>query len=475
MDPIAPARPSEATPPEVLRVIFQVALIAAFVTPFMSSTINIALPTIGREFDIDAVTLGWTATAYLLAAAVGLIPFGRLADIRGRKKIFLGGAIVYTASSVLCAAAGSAAVLIAGRALQGFGGAMIMSTGTALLTSAYPPRERGRVLGVNVASTYLGLSLGPVIGGALTQNFGWRSIFWLNVIPGLVLILLTAAKLRGEWADAEGESFDAAGAVLLGLTLILLMLGLSWLPRLPGAAAVVGAAVGLAAFLHRERRARAPLLDLDLFRRNAVFVFSNLAALINYSATSAVGFLLSLYLQHIKGLSPQKAGFVLIAQPLLMALFSPLAGRLSDRIEPRRLASAGMGVSVLGLVLLSFLRTGTAVAFVAVSLSVLGFGFALFSAPNTNAVMSSVEKKNLGIASAMLGTMRLTGQMLSMGLTMLLFTAVMGRVRITPDIHARFLVALRVGFLVFAALCVAGVFASLARGRLRTKSGEGLG
>jgi len=447
--------------------VLAVSIIAAFLAPFMSSAMNIALPSIGRELRLDAVILGWTATVYLLSSAMFLLPFGKIADIRGRKKVFLWGAVLNTAASAVCAAAGTVGVLMAGRVFQGLGGAMVFSTGVAMLTSAYPVSERGRVLGLNVAFTYIGLSLGPVLGGVLTQNLGWRSIFLVNAGVSLVLVLATVWKLRGEWCEPRAETLDVPGAVLQGFALVFLMLGLSRLPRLSGALMIAAAGAGLAAFVAREKRARHPLLDLNLFRGNPVFAFSNLAALINYCATSAAGFLLSLYLQYIKGLSPQKAGLILIAQPAMMALFSPLAGRLSDRIEPRYLASTGMGISAAGLFLLSFVGPATGIPFVVAALIVLGFGFALFSSPNTNAVMSAVEKRDFGLASAVLSTMRLTGQMLSMGTAVLIFSLVIGRAEITPDVYPQFLTSARTGFLFFGALCVGGVFASFKRGHLR--------
>jgi MFS family permease len=227
----------------------------------------------------------------------------------------------------------------------------------------------------------------------------------------------------------------------------------------------------MAGFLAWERRAAAPVLDLSLFRGRPVFAFSNLAALIHYCATSAAGFLLSLYLQYLKGLTPQQAGLILIAQPAVMALFSPLAGRLSDRIEPRLLASAGMSISAAGLFSLAFLSASTAVVSVGGVLVVLGAGFALFSSPNTNAVMSAVGPKDYGLASAMLGTMRLTGQMLSMAAAMLLFVLFIGRVAITPPVYGRFLSAARTGFFLFGLLCVGGIFASLARGQMHRRVG----
>ncbi len=453
-------------------VVLVVSTVAAFLTPFMSSSINIGLPSIGREFGMTAVALGWVASSYLLTTAMFLVPFGKFADIHGRKKVFGWGALIYGLASFLSALSPSSAWLIGSRVVQGMGGAMFYTTGVAILTSAYPPGARGRVLGINVSSTYIGLSIGPVLGGVLTQHLGWRSIFWLNGILGLVLVVLVFWKLKSEWAEAKGEAFDLSGSLILGLTLVAIMLGFSTLPRIPGGALILAGFVGVLSFIRWELRTDNPVLNMNLFRQNPVFAFSNLAALINYSATFAVGFLISLYLQYIKGLSPQKAGLILIAQPVVMALFSPLAGRLSDRIEPRRISSAGMGLCALGLLLLSFVGRQTVVGFISASLVVLGLGFALFSSPNINAVMSSVEKRYYGVASAMLGTMRMTGQMLSMGVAMLIFAITIGRVQITPAYHSQFLASLKTAFLFFTALCIGGVFASLARRRIHSRDSK---
>jgi len=441
-----------------------VAGLAAFLAPFMGASVNIALPSIGREFKADAVMLGWVAMAYILASAVFLVPFGKLADIHGRKKIFLTGITVYTAASLLCALADSIGALIGFRVLQGIGAALIFGTSLAILTSVFPPGRRGKALGINVASTYLGLSLGPVLGGVLTQEFGWRSIFFINLPLGIIIIAFVLAMLKGEWAEARGERFDLFGAAFYGLTLIGIMLGFSRLPQRSGFLLFIVGIVLAGGFILRESKAASPLLKIDLFRANRVFAFSNLAALINYSATFAVGFFVSLYLQYLKGMSPRNAGLILIAQPVMMTIFSPFAGRFSDKVEPRIVASVGMAVSSLGLLLLAFLRADTRLALIIASLAVLGFGFALFSSPNTNAVMGSVEKRFYGVASATLGTMRLVGGALSMGIAMLIFGALVGHVQISTANQGSFLQAVRTGFIIFAALCFAGVFASLARG-----------
>ena len=449
------------------KVVLLVVTMASFLTPFMGSSTNIALPSIGKEFSLDAVSLAWVSTAYLLAATVFLLPFGRIADIYGRKRIFQYDILIYTVFSLLSAVSTTAAMLISFRVLQGIGGAMIFSTGVAILTSVFPVEERGKALGVNVASVYLGLSLGPFLGGLLTQHFGWRSIFIANIPLGLIIITSLFWKLKGEWAEAKGEKFDLSGSVIYGLAIIALMYGLTMIPAISGVAIVLVGVAGIIAFTWWEIRVSSPVLNINLFRQNRVFAFSNLAALISYSATFAVAFLLSLYLQYIKGFSPQSAGLVLVATPAVQAILSPAAGRLSDRISPQIIASIGMALTTVGLGLLAFLSQDTSVGFILLSLVMLGSGFALFSAPNTNAVMSSVENRYYGVASAMLATMRQVGMMFSMGIAMMLFAVYIGRIEITPEYHPVFVTSVKTAFTIFAVLCFGGVFASLARGKMR--------
>ncbi|MFH1169461.1 MAG: MFS transporter [Chloroflexota bacterium] len=447
-----------------------IAGMSSFLTPFTASSVNIALPSIDQELSLNAVVLSWVATAYLLAAAAFLVPFGRIADIHGRKRIFLIGIIIDATASLLCAASHSGAWLIAFRAMQGLGGAMIFGTGVAILTSVIPVQERGRALGINVAAVYTGLSIGPLVGGLLTEHLGWRSIFFLNAFLGMVVIVAVLWKLKGEWAGARGERVDYVGAAIYCLGLVALMFGFSELPALTGVWLVLAGVAVIIGFIRWESRIDYPVLNIAFFRDNTVFRFSNLAALINYSATFAVAFLLSLYLQYIKGFSPEHAGLILVAQPVIQVICSPIAGSLSDRIEPRIIASAGMAITTAGLTMLTFLNGDTGLPFVLASLVVLGLGFGLFSSPNTNAVMSSVDRKSYGVASGMLGTMRLTGQMFSMGVTLLLFAIYIGKVQITPEYYPQFLQSMRTAFIISVALCFAGIFASIARGRTRSRA-----
>lgn len=444
-----------------------IASLISFLSAFSVSSLNVALPSIGKTFSMSAALLGWVSTAYLLTAAMTLVPFGKAADIVGRKRVFTWGVLVFTLSCLLAAVASSPLLLIGARFLQGLGAAMFISTVTAILTAAFPVEERGKALGTSVSATYLGLSLGPVMGGLLTQQFGWRSIFLVVAPVGLLVVALSAWKLGGEDEGTGEWTFDLVGSLIYGLSLAAVIYGLSLLPAVSGGWLLLGGVLGVLAFVWWELRVESPLVSLDLFRQNRLFALSNLTALLNYVGTFGATFLLSLYLQYIGGFEPQLAGLILVVRPAIMAVLSPFTGRLSDRVEPRVIASAGVALIVVALVLLTFLGAAPKLRIVIAALVLLGGGFALFSSPNANAIMSSVAEGRYGVASAMLGTMRLIGQTLSMGVTTLLLTLYIGDVEITPGYYPLFLASMKVTFAIFAALCLGGVLTSLARGKVR--------
>jgi EmrB/QacA subfamily drug resistance transporter len=458
------------TPPAPLvatekKIVLLIAVLAGFITPFDGSAVNIALRTLGDEFHMDAIALAWISTAYLLSSAIFLVPFGKIADIYGRKKIFIYGISIFSLSSLAMTMVSSTNMLIAIRVIQGLGGAMIFGTGAAIVSSVFPPGERGRALGIYITAVYVGLSVGPFLGGLMTEHLGWRSIFFVNVPIGIMTVILVLWKLKGEWAECRGEKFDFIGSVIYGASIVSLMYGFSILPDFKGAVLVAAGLAGIIIFFMYEMRVPSPVLDVRLLTKNRIFAFSNLSALINYSATFAVTFLLSLDLQYTKGFTPEQAGLVLIAQPIVMAAISPIAGRLSDKIEPRIVASVGMAFTTVGLFLLIFLTETTPLWYLIVCLLILGVGFGLFSSPNTNAIMSSVDKRFYGVASGMNGTMRLLGQMLSMGIAMMLFAIFIGPVEITPEYYPQFVLSLHYAFILFTLLCLIGIFASLVRGR----------
>jgi MFS family permease len=352
------------------------------------------------------------------------------------------------------------------RLAQGASGAVPLAAAMPMLIASYPPARRGRAIGVNIAGVYSGLSVGPVAGGFLTQALGWRSIFLLTAALSLGVFAVAAVRLPADHQKQTSEKLDLPGSGLSAVALCSMMIGLALLPRPNGIGLLVASFAVLAGFAFWELRAPSPLLDVRLFGSNRVFLLSNVAALVNYSATAGVGFLLSLYLQRVRGLDPRGAGVVLVTQPVLMALLSGPAGRLSERIEPRRLATAGMALTTVGLLVLAFIGAATPMWLVVVALALLGIAFAAFSSPNTNAVMSSVEQRQLGIASATLGTMRGVGQMLSLGLCGLLFATLVGFVPVQDVPIDDFVRVVRTAFALFAGLCFCGIFASSARGKV---------
>ncbi|MFA7073493.1 MAG: MFS transporter, partial [Methanoculleus sp.] len=434
--------------------------LATFLNPFTGTAINLALPVIGTEFSADATTLAWVSSAYLLSSVIFLLPAGKLGDSRGKVTVFMAGIVVYTAGTILTIFTPTIGTLLAFRFLQGIGGAMIYANSVALITHLYPAGERGYAIGLNITAVYAALSLGPFLGGILTQFFGWRSIF---VVTALIAapVLFSADKFPAFLNDRHREDFDIPGLVLSSALILCLFLGLAKATTPTGLALLAAALLLGVAFYRVERRHPSPLLPVSLLASNRVFASSNLAALINYSATYAVGFLLSLYLQYIRGYEPAAAGTLLLVQPVIQIFVAPVAGRLADRIRPGLIAAGGLALSAACLFGLAALSETTPVAAIIVILAVLGVGVGLFSSPNTTAVMGSVGKRYYGSASAMVAMMRSLGMMMSMGLVLVVFAVIMGSTVVTPAIFPEFLASMNLIFLVFAVLSVFGIFLSL--------------
>lgn len=445
------------------RSVLTVTAFASFLTPFMGSSVNLALPSIGDEFGLNAVTLNWIVNSYMLSTAVFLLPAGRMGDILGRKKVFTIGIFAFTLTMLLLAFTPGIGWLISLRLIQGVASAMIFGTNLAILTAVFPAGERGRAMGINVTATYVGLASGPFLGGILTQHFGWRSIFAILVPMGIISLVLINRKMKDEWRDAHGERFDWQGSLVYGISLAAIMYGFAKLPTTTGWILTSVGVVMMPFFFRIEKTSSSPVFDISLIFKNKVFAFSSLAALIHYAATAATGFFLSLFLQYVKGLDPRAAGLILMSMPVTMALLSPIAGKLSDNRNPGVLASIGMAITSTGLLLLCSLTSSTSIIFILLIQIIMGFGFGLFSSPNTNAIMSSVERKQLGNASGMIATMRMVGQTMSMGIAMMLIALFMGKARINPENYSQLVAAMKTGFVIFSITCIVGVFASLIR------------
>jgi EmrB/QacA subfamily drug resistance transporter len=408
--------------------------VGAFMGPLDGSIVAVALPSMGADLTLSFSTSLWVQAIYLLVSAVLLIPLGRLADHHGRVRFYLLGIVVFTVGSLLAALSMNGAWLIGSRVVQGAGAALLMTTAAAIVTAAFPRGERGRALGINVAAVYLGLSVGPPLGGFLADGLGWRWIFLVNLPIGVAVVLWGWRLLpKQERLTAAVPRPDLAGAALLAVALTGLLVPLTfaaewgWLS--PGTLVLLGvAAVALAAFVVTELRVRDPVVDLELLRRNRLFAAANGAAFLNYLALTAVGVLTVVYLQVVQGRSATLTGWILLAQPLMQVVLSPLSGRLSDRLGSRLLTTTGMLLTGAGMLLLAGLSEDADMARVLATLALVGVGMAAFSAPNASAIMGSVAPHQLGLASAFLATMRVTGQALSIAVLGGIAASQLGRV-----------------------------------------------
>lgn len=449
------------------RIALLMVLLNAFTTPLMLSAVNVALPAIATDLSMDAILLSWIPMAYLMASAMFVLIFGRIADMLGRKRIFLIGTICVIVTSLMAAFAESGTVLISARFLQGVSAAMLYATQVAIVTSVFPPAKRGQAIGLTVSTIYLGLTIGPLIGGYVIDSFGWRASFIVHIPLALIVLIVGLFFVKEDWSAEERGSFDLFGAIMYALAILMLCLGVSGLPSSLSFVFLVVAVFGFIFFFLFERVHKHPIFDVSLFFTNRVFTFSCLASLIIYTATFANVVQVSLYLQYLKGLSATAAGLIMMSQPLTMAIFSPLAGRLSDKFEPKHLATLGMFISACGLVLLSNLRIESTQTYLIIALVITGLGFSLFSSPNVNAIMSSVEKRSYGSANGVMATMRIVGQMSSMVLVTLVLVIIIGSVEIEPANYVALEKAIRMTFTIAAMLCVPGLYFSMARGKMR--------
>jgi MFS family permease len=355
--------------------------------------------------------------------------------------------------------------------LQGIGAAFSSTTGAAILVAEFLPKHRGRVLGIGVSAVYLGLAFGPFFGGFLTQYLGWRSIFFFSSGFGFIATILAFLFLGKDILEkASNKKIDLKGTVFYMLGLVSLTYGSARIPALLGWLLMGTGIILLIVFWMFENKSFRPVLETKLFTRNRLFAFSNLAALVNYSATFSIIFLLSLYLQKVKGLAPRDAGMILVAQPIVMAIFSPYAGRLSDRIQPRYLATIGMTMCTLGLAAFAFLSESTPIGIIVFFLFWVGLGFALFSSPNMNTIMSSVEKNQLGLASGTAATMRVVGQIISMTIATIFFAVLFQKQSVEIVSNPIFLKALKLGFISSAIISLAGIYFSFSRGKITRES-----
>lgn len=472
--------------------VLAIVAVGVFMATLDTSIVNISLPAIGTSFGTTVGGLTeWVVISYLVVVAATLLTVGRMADLIGRKPIWMGGLVIFTAGSMICGFAPSLLLLVVARGIQGVGGSLLMAVSPAMLTDAFPSQERGRALGYNALVVALGTSAGPVLGGVITEHFSWRWIFFINVplgVVGLIAVLTVLTERRREGpdiprtvADLRGR-FDMLGAFLLGLGLGGLTLGLSfgqewgWTsPVLIGTLALAICALGGLGVV--ERRVTSPIINIALFR-NRVFSSAIVSLVLSFLALFAVSFLMPFYFEDLRHFSTQESGLLLIALPLAIAVVAPFSGRLADRVGTRWLAASGLTIACIGLVFLAGLNARSSVFDIVWRLAFTGAGQALFQAPNNSALLGAAPSSQRGVAAGILSTGRVMGQSVSVALAGAVFAALGGAVAAnrlstaahlspgaTSALQQSFVVGYHSAFIVCAALAVIGVGASLVRGR----------
>lgn len=462
--------------------------LGAFMSTLDASIVNVSLPTILSDFQSDLATIEWVVLAYLLTITALLLTFGRLADLAGRKKIYTIGFGVFTAGSLLCGLAPSPALLIGARVAQAVGAAMLQANGLAITSAVFPREQRGRALGINGTLVSIGITTGPMIGGVLTDAFGWRSIFLINLPVGAVGIALALAVLREERisvrrAPAAGR-FDPFGAILVAVALVTLLTGLNRAPEAGWSSpAILGlfaaAAVAFALFLLVERRVAAPLIDLGLFRIRA-FAAGTLSALLTFLAVSTNAFLMPFFLQLALGYPPARAGLLLIPTSLTQALTAPFSGWFSDRVGARILSSLGLGLTAIALLLLGSLPADAHYADVIWRQVLLGLGNGIFMSPNTSAVLGAAPRAQYGATGGFVSMVRNTGQVIGVAIAGAIVLHALGpaagahglgALRDASEgadrgpLAAAFVAGFRHAYFFAAALATIGVVVSLSRGK----------
>jgi EmrB/QacA subfamily drug resistance transporter len=436
-----------------------VGILVSFLTPFVRSSINLAIPVLASEFDLSAVFLTWISSIYLLVNAILYIPFGRIGDIYGRKRIFKYGLIIFTISSFVSAFSISGEMFLFFRIFQAIGNAMIFANLNAMISSAFPVNERGKAFGLTSMSVFVGLILGPILGGVITEIVGWRTLFYLDTVIGIIAAY-AITRFKYDWIDAEGEKLDIVGSFLLGISLIAILYGFSDFTNKYSLFMVIGGIIGISLFYLAEKRATSPLINLDLFKIKR-FTFGNITAFINYGAFVSVGFILTLYLQYLKGYSPITAGLIVSVQSVMMIIVSPFAGRLSDKIDPGSVSTVGMVLTTIGVALMTLITFENALYLGGFALIIFGAGIGLFYSSNTKMVMSSVDKKYFGVASATLSNVRSMGQIFGMGIVMIIISTILGNVEIIPSNYPELIISLRFALVAIAVLSAVGIFTSL--------------
>jgi EmrB/QacA subfamily drug resistance transporter len=429
------------------------------------AAVNVAIPALAEDLDANAIKVSWLPTLYILANVALMLPFGKLADNYGRKRVYAMGLLLNAISSFMCAIANDIDWILVWRFVQGASGAMIFGTGVAIISSVTPPEKRGAALGILAACVYIGLTFAPAVGGWLTEFLGWRSVFYFQIPLMFLLLAFIHFKLPGEWKNDKHSRFDWVGSCIFITFSCSLVYGLSKLPSILGVAILGLSVLSIISFIVHQKRHPQPLIRVQMFKESRVFSLSLTTSFFMYGSNFAILFLLSLYLQYIKGYGPAYAGQILLTQALLMAIVAPFAGKLADRFEPRVIATLGCAIVGIGFVLLIQLSTTTSASYISLSLALMGLGFGLFSTPNNSAIMGAVNEQEVGVASASMNLSRTIGNLFGMSLVNLMMHYYIGEATFSSENTAQLMSTISLALTMSLSFVIIATLVSAMRGR----------
>ncbi len=378
------------------------------------SIVNIALPTIAREIYVDFVTVQWVVLSYLLTVTTLMLSVGRLADMVGKKPLYIIGFITFTSGSALCSITPDIAWLIGFRVLQGFGAALLMALGAAIVTEAFPPTERGQALGISGLMVSIGIVIGPTLGGLLIDLLSWRWIFFVNVPVGILGTLMVIHYVPDIRPDGK-QRFDFVGASALGVCLLSFLLALTLGQRSgfghPQPALLFANAIfTLVLFILIERNSPHPIIALELFQTN-LFTINLISGFISFILIAGSLFLMPFYLEHVSGYTTRQIGLLLATVPIALGISAPISGWLSDRSGSRPMTVVGLLVLLIGYYTCTTLNAQTTMGGYILRFVLIGIGTGIFQSPNNSAIMGTALSTQLGVVSGLLATMRTLGQM----------------------------------------------------------------
>lgn len=441
------------------RYVMIIGILCSFAVAFNSNALSVALPTIASDFQISNIMQNWIVNIYLLIIAVTSVPFGKICGKYGLKRTLIIGLFIYIIGAVMSGLSPNEIIILIARIVQAVGSAILFVNVMAMITAQISPQKRGQAVGLTIMGVYVGLTSAPTIGGILVQNLSWRSIFYIT-LPLIFVSIYLLSRISKEWSMDVDVPIDIIGSVLYMLGILLLMYGFTVLNEMTGVLLAFCGIVILVIFANYELKIQNPIYDIKLFK-NLKYASSNIASFISYFATFVVTYILNYHFQYLKGLNPQTTGIILIVSPLLMAIIAPFSGKLSDKIEPQILAATGMSMVTVAMLILAFTDESTQLYMIIIAMVLQGVGFGLFSSPNSNIILGSVEKKDIPIASASLSTVRTIGQSFSLGLLTLIFSFVMGNVQILPSNYNLLVQSSQITMIFSTIFCVIAVILSL--------------